>query len=392
LRQDEPTTLLQEARHSLGWKQSRVLTALATQAKADGVAIAGPTSLKTMLSRWENGNGQPDSIYQRLFCQIYERDPEELGFSSPAERIGRTRVASNVDVETVEYFSAVFDQHVRADQLLGPQHLVDVVRAQAELLDRILPDARPGAIRDELLRLSCRYNESAGWLYQDAGDTDNAMKFSDRAMERALALDDHTDTVYLLIRKSNIASDRRQADRAVILAEGASRLMHKVAPRVRALVLVQQARAQALQGAADDCVRSLDAAMREVSRSDANSDPLATYCTPEYVAMESAASWANLGQSAKAIPVLERALTTWPAAQRRDLGLCQARLAGAYADQGDAVRAAAAGRQAVATVRSATSARAVRELSRVRETLAPWRRESDVAELIHLVRGLTRAA
>jgi hypothetical protein len=40
--------------------------------------------------------------------------------------------------------------------------------------------------------LSCRYNEFAGWLYQDAGDPDTAMMFSDRAMERALALDDST--------------------------------------------------------------------------------------------------------------------------------------------------------------------------------------------------------
>jgi hypothetical protein len=116
--------------------------------------------------------------------------------------------------------------------------------------------------------------------------------------------------------------------------------------------------------------------MREVSRPDADSDPLIPYCTLEYVAMESAASWANLGQSGKAIPVLERALTTWPTTQRRDMGLCQARLAAAHAERGDARRAVEAGHQAVAPIRTATSARAVRELRRVREALMPWRRWS----------------
>jgi transcriptional regulator with XRE-family HTH domain len=115
---EELVTPLQAARHSLGWKQSRVLTALAAQAKADGVAIAGPASLKTMLSRWENGSGQPDQTYQRLFCQIYERDPEELGFDQPTRRLG-AQVAPIIEVETVEYFSAVLEQHVRADQLMG---------------------------------------------------------------------------------------------------------------------------------------------------------------------------------------------------------------------------------------------------------------------------------
>jgi transcriptional regulator with XRE-family HTH domain len=388
----DAATPLQAARYSLGWKQARVLTVLTAQAKTESIAIATQASLKTMLSRWENGTGQPDPTYQRLFCQIYDREPEELGFQGTTGQLSRMRVAPTVQIETVEYFSAVFDQHVRADQLLGPRHLVDAVRAQAELLDRILPDAQPGPIRDELFRLSCSYNEFAGWLYQDAGDTDNAMLFSDRAMERALALDDPTNSVYLLMRKSNIASDRGRADRALNLATAAAQMMHKVAPRVRALALVQQARAYALRGDAENCVRSLDAAMREVSRADTDPDPLAGYCTPEYVAMESAASWANLGKPAKTIVALERALSTWPTGQRRDLGLCQARLSAAYADEGDVAQATELGRVAVATVGSAISARAVNELSRVRETLTPWRRDSSVSELINMIKGLNRAA
>jgi tetratricopeptide (TPR) repeat protein len=386
---DQPATPLQAARNALGWKQSRVLTELMAQAKADDVTIAGPASLKTMLSRWENGQGQPDTTYQRLFCRIYDRSADELGFIRDDTR-HRGRVAPVLATETVEYFGTVLDQHIRADHLLGPQHLVDVVRVQAELLDRILPDAKSGRIRDDLYRLSCRYNEFTGWLYQDAGDPDSAMRFSDRAMDRAIALDDPTNTAYLLMRKTNIASDRCRPDRAVSLAGAADRLLTKVSPRLRALVFVQQARAHALRGDADQCARILDAAWREVTCPDADSDPIAVFCTPEYVAMEAAASWASLGQSGKAIPIFERALTTWPSAQRRDQGLCQARLSAAYADQGDTARATQTGRQAVAIIETATSARAIQELTRVRDLLIPQRRESDVAELISLIKGLGR--
>ena len=72
--------------------------------------------------------------------------------------------------------------------------------------------------------------------------------------------------------------------------------------------------------------------------------------------------------------------------------VCQARLAHAYAAIREPERAAEIGQQAVATVRTAMSARAVRELGGVRETLMPWRRQQDVAELINLIKGLARAA
>jgi len=148
-----------------------------------------------MLSRWENGGGQPDRVYQRLFCTIYGRDEDELGFTSPESSGTAPRVAPTLDAETVDYFRTVFDQHIRADNLMGPHHLVDVVRAQAALLDEILPGARD-EVRDDLLMLACQYNEFTGWLYQDAGDPTNAMVYSDRAMDYAMAIGNPVNTAY----------------------------------------------------------------------------------------------------------------------------------------------------------------------------------------------------
>lgn len=207
-------------------------------------------------------------------------------------------------------------------------------------------------------------------------------------MDRALALEDPVDSVYLLMRKSNITCDRGHPASAVMLAEAAERALGKVPPRVRAVVLAQRARAHALRGAANDCARSLDDAAHEAMRPGCDADPIAAYCTPEYVAMEAAACWLALGHPAKAIPIFERALKSWPAGQRRDLGVCQARLTVAYAAAGDPAGAAEVGMQAGTTLQSAASARALRELNRAREILTPWRREPRIAELIATVKGL----
>lgn len=386
---DDAVTHLQRVRLELGWKQSRVIVAMVAEASKQGVRIASSGSLKTMLSRWENGSGRPDAVYQRLLCAIYQRDAEELGFDSE-DRAAAPRVAPTLDEQTVSYFRNVLDQHIRADNLMGPHHLVDVVRAQASLLDDILPGAKD-EVRDDLLMLACRYNEFAGWLYQDAGNPTDAMVYSDRAMDYAMAIGDPTDTTYLLMRKSNIASDLGTFDRALGLTAAGLRSASKVSPRIRALVLGQKARAHALRGDADDCARSLDAAMSEVTRPGADSDDIASYCVPAYVGMQAASCWTELNMPNRAVPVFEKALKTWPVVMRRDQGLCLTRLAVAHACRGDKASACEVGHRAVATVRSATSARALRELRRLRERLAPWRRDEEVSELSHSIKRLTHA-
>ncbi|MGN9913597.1 hypothetical protein ACTMTJ_39300 [Phytohabitans sp. LJ34] len=365
-----------------------MIAELLAHARRHQMTIATPASLKTMVSRWENHGGQVDAVYRRLFCTIYGRDEEELGFADE-HRGGSPQVAPTLDGETVDYFRSVFDQHVRADNLMGPHHLVDVVRAQATLLDDVLPRAK-NEVRADLLLLACRYNELTGWLYQDAGDAANAMLYSDRAMDYVMAINDPTETAYLLMRKSNIACDLGSPDRALGLASAGLREAGRIAPRIRAAILGQQARAFALRGEADACARSLDAAMREVTRPDAEADSVAKYCTPEYMQMQSATCWAALNVPDRAIPVFEQALTTWPTFQRRDQGICLTRLASAHAARGDKESACRIGAHAVRTVRTATSARALRDLRELRERLVPWRRDEEVSSLSHEIKKLAQ--
>jgi len=383
---------LRAARLELEWTQTRAILALVQQAERDGIPVADRTSLKTMFSRWENGKRQPDPVYQRLLCRIYGRDEDELGFTQePLKAASALRVAPAVSDTTVEYFRNVFREHVKADNLMGPHHLVDVVRAQVALLDQVIPAAQ-GRHRRKLLHLAYQYTEFTGWLYQDAGLPDSAMTFTDRAMDYALELDDPLDCAYVLMRKSNIACDLGKPDRAIGLTKAAYRNARGLSPRVRSLILVQQGRAHAVLGNADDHDRVIDQALNEVTRPATSSYSAAAYCNESYVAMEAAASLTALGRYHEAIPVFERSLRQWPEHLRRDKGLCLARLANAYAAAEDIDNAAATGRAALDVVHAATSGRALMELMRLRRHLAPRRRDAQVSDLCEHVQALTSAA
>lgn len=380
-------TPLQAARLELGWKASQTIRAFQEAANALGVSTATASSLKTMLSRWENGHETPDATDRRLLCQVYGQTPEELGFPGPNSGVAvAPRIPPPVGPEMVYYFRNVFAEHLRADNLMGPHHLVDVVRAQTELLDRMLPNAQ-GATRNELLLLAFRYNEFAGWLYQDACNAEQAMRFTDRSMDYVLELGSPSETSYALMRKADIAADLDNPDRVVGLTHAALRESRHVSPRGKALVLRLQGRAYARLGNPGECARALEAAHAEVTRP-ADPDGLTDFCTPAYIGMEAANCWSKLGDFDAAVATFERSLRAWPNELRRDQGLCLARLSYAYAGREDVAHACDAGRRAIDVVRSAPSSRALGELQRLRVRLAPWRRNAEVSDLTERIRSL----
>jgi transcriptional regulator with XRE-family HTH domain len=73
------TTPLQAARRARGWSQVRAVSELMRLARWKEIDVASAASLKTQLSRWENGHVTPD-YYQGLLCELYKSTPGELGF------------------------------------------------------------------------------------------------------------------------------------------------------------------------------------------------------------------------------------------------------------------------------------------------------------------------
>ena len=70
---------LRQPRIERGWSQSRAIAELQRHDRSLGLQLPSAASLKTELSRWENGHRTPDAFYRRLFELAYGCSASDLG-------------------------------------------------------------------------------------------------------------------------------------------------------------------------------------------------------------------------------------------------------------------------------------------------------------------------
>ncbi|MBV9143445.1 MAG: hypothetical protein JO115_21440 [Pseudonocardiales bacterium] len=75
-------TPLKAARLARGWTHPQTIERMRQVAATLGEEIP-LRGMRVQLSTWENGHRYPCAFYRRLFCQLYHRTPEQLGFSPP---------------------------------------------------------------------------------------------------------------------------------------------------------------------------------------------------------------------------------------------------------------------------------------------------------------------
>jgi hypothetical protein len=371
---------------------------LERQARTWGFAVPGRESLRIMVSRWENGRVRPDDSYRRLLSRIYDRTPADLGLDESAAKAASSGMdlrqnlpllsnGHTVGPEVVAHLDAMFQTCAEADNSVGPRAVLCAVAQQVGFIEEQRRYATE-ILRRQLLSRVVRYAEFAGWLFQDAGSLMDAEKWTNRALDYAHECDDPQLTSYLLMRKSNIASDEGDVGRATCLAAAALESRHRFSPRHRAVVLRQQAITHALADDRAACERKLNQAADEAAAGAAlhpDVPDLASYCSPAYVAMEAGYCWSRLGHPANAVGALEAGLASWPAELERDRGLALARLGLAYVLSHDPLQACVYGREAARVASLTASARTAKELRTLSLELRPWRRLDEVAELQRVV-------
>jgi hypothetical protein len=139
---------------------------------------------------------------------------------------------------------------------------------------------------------------------------------------------------------------------------------------MRAVVLRQRAHAQLQSGNIEGCARTLDTAFQLAQEAPDSELDLAQYCTPEYLEMEAAHCWVEMGRATEAVAVLQQGLARWQPAYRRDLGLCLARLSVAHASQEQADHAVYVAERALAIAVETRSSRISSQIDRVPALLA----------------------
>jgi len=295
----------------------------------------------------------------------------------------------DVDARVAGYFTRLLDEHYTADKILGPADLLPAVHAEMATVDRLSRDAKPH-VRHLLASVQCQYAEFLGWLYQDAGEANAAMYYSDRASDLAQIAGDKQMIAYLLIRKSNIAYRAGDTVRAIDLAVAAHHDRDGIDPKILALACQQEARGWAITGDYDHCQPRLEQAADHLVKAEPESAP----GTPAYIHHygtdvledQAATCYRDVGRTEQAITIFQRKIDELPHGHDRDRGYRMAKLAVAYAQAHQAQPAAVLGLQALTLARQTGSARTESELQPLAGQLSSWSTQPDVATLIDALR------
>ena len=338
------------------------------------------TVTQSQLSRIESGRNRVDTLDKLIhYARSLKMPTDLLWFQLPGEKEIPKRSAevfslpdgplvaatsSHTESALADSLLETLNLYSGMDNLAGPQPLVNIAPQQLRFVEDLLSTAR-SKDRKQLLRVGARYAEFAGWIYQDTGALNSAMQMSSIALDFAQEADDEALISYILMRRSNIATDAKRPDLALKLADAALDKETDLPPRYRAVALRQRAHAYAQLDKSGECASTLERALKFAERSVDSDNDLAQYCTPEYVEMEAAHCWIELRQADKAIGTLQHSLEGWKPEFRRDLGLCLARLAVAHASSGQIENALIVADRALEIARETRSFRTEDQLARI---------------------------
>ncbi|MCQ4041991.1 tetratricopeptide repeat protein [Streptantibioticus rubrisoli] len=336
---------------------------------ADGLRIPGRL-LGLAPREWEPSDGQQPLL------PISAVVPTWMPPAAATEATEPMAIAD--DLTDPEFLIALIErqlpQHYTGANFFGARQTIPPVVHYAQSVMSLL-ETTNGTTRQGLLRIGAQVAEFLGWLFQDLGDFRTAAYWSDRSMEWAQeAADDHMQS-YLLFRKSNQATSRMSAERAVGLARAAQRLPG-LTPQLTALAVQQEAQGYALMRNPKAALAKFDEACAlasEPNPSGATGTLDTSYCTPTYIEIQRANCWIDLGDPMRAIDLFERELATFPQVYRNDRSVYLARLARAYVKADEPERGAEMATKALTIVTHTGSARTMAELAAVAKAVSHCR-------------------
>ncbi len=198
---------------------------------------------------------------------------------------------------------------------------------------------------------------------------------------------------YVLLKKSQMAYDLREAHRVVTFAEAAQHGRWQFPRKVRAEVTQQQAFGLAMTGESLSKVeQKMDQARTLLTGSSPDDDPPGpdgAYFTVETLLLRQATCYTEAGKPAKAAVLFADVIASGTLS-RRDAGFFRARRAAALALSGEPDEAATVGLDAILVAKETSSERTIRVLADVAGTLTPWRTRPGPRALIHALAATPR--
>jgi transcriptional regulator with XRE-family HTH domain len=268
---------LKIVRAAMGWKQSRLLVALEAAAHKLGVDVAPRTSLKTMVSKWENG-APMSAEYRRLFCEVYGMTEADLGFhetDSPpnlapvpptldnldAWQLADALTRSSIALPTLAEMEQAVYGYARRYPNAPPAELLPPVTRQMTRMRLVISEPQPLDVRRRSVALLGILSGVAGQLALDLGRHDQADAMFRVGQLAAHESDDHDLAAWIAATQS---IGPFYAGRITTAADLLTHAEHQAArassPRRRAWIAALHARALAAAGQHHAALAALDRA------------------------------------------------------------------------------------------------------------------------------------
>ena len=353
------------------------------------VKISSASSLKTQLSRWENGHVTPD-YYQSLLCELFQAAPGELGFgiqdlssglareSSPGTTLVAKREWTRDDINSL---SASFDDAIsssvladvemlahewlaadkpqlielnvgrrigdslvattehrviqlrRADDFVSGRTSHGPVHQELQATTRLLDEA--ALTEDQTRRLLTATGELAqlaAWVAADAGLYKQAARYTEGGVLAAHAADNEPLAANVISTLSYQLANTGNPRQAALLARTAyAGARHSATATTKALLLERVAWADAKSGDLISCERALGQVEENFNHAEPEDDPDWVYwLNREEIDVMAGRCFTELNQPARAEPLLRSATSGYDNALIRENSLYLSWLAEDY--------------------------------------------------------------
>lgn len=291
------------------------------------------------------------------------------GVTETVEAAQATAFAKAAGETLLEASRSLLDHYRHIGQLSSPAIIAPVMAEQTRALRALAKQAGARTGR-QVLALAARYAEFTGWMAQEAGEDNSAMRWTAHAVDLAEAADDHDLASYALVRRALITYYRGEAEDTIALASGAG--ADRLPLRIRGLAAQRMAQGHALAGNHDACLRGLDQARALLAQDSSASDApvLGTTHLNDPVAMITGWCLLDLGRPSAAADVLDRECARLSEQAWRTRARYGVRRALAHAVAGEIDHACELTGQVIPLVLSVRSATVSMDLRRLSRTLS----------------------
>jgi transcriptional regulator with XRE-family HTH domain len=443
------TTPLQAARRARGWSQPRMAYELGRLAQQKKISIATAASLKTEISRWENGHITPD-FYKPLLCELFKSTPGELGFTgqelpsdpSGAYGAGPTLISkqewtrddlrilsasldeaishsaqSDIEMLSHEWLAANEPQlieldagrHVgdslvetiehrviqlrRADDFISGRTSHSLVHQELQATTDLLNDA---ALTENqarrLLTVTGELAQLAAWVAADAGLYRKAAKYAESGVVAAHAANNAPLAANIISTLSYQLANTGNPRQAALLARTAyAGARHDATATTKALLLERVAWADAKSGDLASCERALVQVDKSFDHAKREDDPDWVYwLNRKEIDVMAGRCYTELKQPARAEPLLRHAMSGYDNSHIRENTLYLSWLAEDYILLGELDGATEISSRILELTSRADSARTDERLRYLAKLLKRYKGVHSVAEFLDQYRDSSR--